>query len=124
MKQIEKPKVLSAEEISKWCKKHGYIKNGICYAANSCEVCKRTIQRDADTEYWQDRIHKQDFIWQQQIEHARDGYVKLAEDQSLPNNPIGDFIPDIGKGQQWAYNKAQQDMLKAGWRKVDTQEAK
>lgn len=51
-------------------------------------------------------------------------YVRLADDQSLPENPIGDFIPDIGKGQQWAYSKAQKDMLKPDakgrvWRKVE-----
>ena len=65
-------------------------------------------------------------VVEQIIKHENEeaGYVKLAEDQSLPDNPIGDFIPDIGKGQQWAYNKAQRDMLKAGWRKVDTQEGK
>lgn len=47
----------------------------------------------------------------------------VADDQSLPKNPIGDFIPDIGKGQQWAYSEAQKKMLKPDsqgnvWNKV------
>jgi len=39
------------------------------------------------------------------------GYVKLADDQSLPEKP---FYPDKS-----IYCETQQDMLKAGWRKVE-----
>jgi len=45
------------------------------------------------------------------------GYVQLNSDQSVPKNPIGAFL-SIGKGQQWAYVKAQQDILKQNFKKV------
>lgn len=44
------------------------------------------------------------------------GYVKLAEDQNLPEN----YFPPgtIGFAMR---EKAEQDMLKAGWRKVENE---
>lgn len=56
------------------------------------------------------------------------GYVKLAEDQSLPINPNKeereakeqslhqDIEADLPEVEYW---QGQQDMLKAGWRKVE-----
>ena len=43
----------------------------------------------------------------------RAGYVKLAEDQSLPKCPQGKRYYEIG------YRNSQVDMLKAGFRKID-----
>lgn len=40
------------------------------------------------------------------------GYVKLAEDQSLPEKEF------ISSNENYRYAEAQKDMLKAGWRKV------
>jgi len=53
---MEKPPVLSEEEIEKWCSEHKAGKGGICYVANSCEICKRRIQRDKDVEWYGDMI--------------------------------------------------------------------
>ncbi len=44
---------------------------------------------------------------------ARKGYVKLVEDQTLPADEDGGYF------SRPAYSKAQQDMLKAGWRRVE-----
>ena len=48
------------------------------------------------------------------------GYVRLAEDQSLPPNPYFDSIsyPELTE-KCFAYDKAKQDMLKANFRKVE-----
>jgi hypothetical protein len=36
----------------------------------------REAQRDADVEWYRDKTHKQDSIWQQQIEQARQGVAR------------------------------------------------
>lgn len=70
-----------------------------------------------------DEQHKAEFIWQQQIERARDGYVKLVEDQSLPKDPTNTGRDFINKQEKHAFDTGYfamgQDMLKAGWRKVE-----
>ena len=43
------------------------------------------------------------------------GYVKLAEDQSLPRFSFSEEPPNM----RFGYQKAQQDMLKAGFRRVE-----
>ena len=50
---MNKPPVLSDKEIEKWCSEHKAGKGGICYVSNSCEICRRTIQRDADVEWYE-----------------------------------------------------------------------
>ena len=55
---MNKPPVLNDEEINKWCEEHRAGKGGICYVANSCDVCKRTIQRDADVEWYKGRVKR------------------------------------------------------------------
>lgn len=52
------------------------------------------------------------------------GYVKLADDQNLPALPLFRWI---GYGEErtarLAYEAAQQDMLKQGWKKVVARQA-
>lgn len=60
------------------------------------------------------------------------GYVKLSDDQSLPNKLFVKFkanpeltMPrqrEIGETAIMSYEQAQQDMLEAGWRKVVLEE--
>lgn len=46
-------------------------------------------------------------------EQARKGYVELAEDQSLPDNPIFNASTNV---------EFKAFVLKAGWRKVELEE--
>ncbi len=48
------------------------------------------------------------------IQEARKGYVKLALDQTPPLSPLV-----ITESHLVTYIQAQQDMIKAGWRKLD-----
>lgn len=56
-----------------------------------------------------EEVRKSESIWQQQIEQARLGYVKLAGDQSFPPRVWAFFISD---------DVAYREFLSAGWRKV------
>lgn len=67
----DKPPVLSEEEINKWCEEHKAGKGGICYVANSCEGCKRTIQRDADVEHYEKQQDEMADAMAQAIRQAR-----------------------------------------------------
>jgi len=49
---------------------------------------------------------------------ARRGWVRLSADQSLPICPYQP-VPDIQWEQKITYEEAQQDMLKAGFRRVE-----
>ena len=49
-------------------------------------------------------------------------YVKLADDQSLPINPWKPSGSLDIQARYFEYSKSQQDMLKAGWRKVELDE--
>lgn len=55
------------------------------------------------------------------IEEA--GYVKLSEDQTPPCNCPAPSIINLNtypEGQRFGYYQAMTDMLKAGWRRVET----
>jgi len=65
----KKPPVLSEEEIEKWCSEHKAGKGGICYVSNSCEICRRTIQRDANVEWYEKKYLIPDYEWN--LEQAR-----------------------------------------------------
>ncbi len=77
-----------AEEVVEWVKEAGY--------KSPEEIVKFLASIAEDT-----------------LKKAREGYVKLAENQNLPRNPnLG--IPAFFK----EYKEAQEDLIKAGWRKV------
>jgi len=56
------------------------------------------------------------------LKKARVGYVKLADDQSLPVNPYhplpGSKDFDERFAREIGYGESQQDMLEQGWKKV------
>ena len=59
-------------------------------------------------------------ILQRLVEALKEaGYVQLAEDQSLPTNPV---LRNTSYEWRTGYYRAQQDMLETGWRKVKLEE--
>ena len=107
---MEKPPVLSEEEIEKWCSEHKAGKGGLCYVANSCEICKRRIQRDKDAEWYEKKYLIPDYeynLQQARQDTAREIIGKLLREGAnktfageewwcklksrfpIPPNPVG-----------------------------------
>jgi hypothetical protein len=78
----------------------------------------RCLRLPKDTNVGKEAMKEADFLFSL-IKEA--GYVQLDEDQGLPD--IEEFCQGI-QGQEgypyrmWGYRISQQDVLKAGWRKV------
>ncbi len=88
------PKVLVKETLPELAKEAGYKSPEEC--KNCADGFISTCENDDLRAAWA----------------KANGYVKLAKDQSLPYRMYTDGSPK-------AYKQSQQDMLKAGWRKVE-----
>ncbi len=56
------------------------------------------------------------------ISFIKQNYVRLAEDQSLPENPCRHRVPPPDRyweGREHGYDWGQKDMLKAGFRRIE-----
>ena len=87
---MEKPPVLSEEEIEKWCSEHKAGKGGLCYVANSCEICKRRIQRDKDAEWYEKKYLIPDYeynLQQARQDTAREIFEEI-EKMELPQSHV------------------------------------
>jgi hypothetical protein len=95
------------------------IMNTPCKGCSKAKNCRELEEGEALCSRDEDRIIK--LIQQYFDEIAKEkGYVKLAENQELPDNPYSVFDHDFEC--RVGYYEGQQDMLKAGFRKIDSKE--
>ncbi|MGA2669980.1 MAG: hypothetical protein ABSF21_00965 [Dehalococcoidia bacterium] len=85
---MEKPKILTADEVGEWMELNHKDLEAYTY------LHSREAQLDADVAYYQERIHKQDLIWQQQIEQAKTEVARemieaIENSEATPSCPCG-----------------------------------